>query len=78
MDVYLPAGARPGAGLPAVVLALGVHPAPIDDPRIVKIATAIARAGVVVGVPDSTALRELRVTPAGATTPCRRCSGPRG
>jgi dienelactone hydrolase len=64
MDIYLPAGARAGAALPAVVLALGVHPAPIDDPRIVKIATGIARAGVVVGVPDSAALRELRVTPA--------------
>ena len=64
MDVYLPAGARPGSRLPAVVLELGVHPAPIDDPRIVNIATAIARAGVVIGVPDSSALRELRVTPA--------------
>ena len=64
MDVYVPAGARPGSELPAVVLELGVHPAPIDDPRIVNIATAIARAGVVIGVPDSSALRELRVTPA--------------
>src|SRR4051812_22295897 len=63
MDVYVPAGARAGAALPAVVLALGVHPVPIDDPAIARIATAIARAGVVVGVPDSTALRELRVTP---------------
>lgn len=63
MDVYIPAGAKAGSRLPGVVLALGVHPAPIDDPRIVKLATAMARAGVVVGVPDSTALRELRVTP---------------
>lgn len=62
MDVYTPDGAVAGARLPAVVLALGVHPAPIDDPSIVRIATAIARTGVVVGVPDSTALRELRVT----------------
>jgi dienelactone hydrolase len=64
MDVYVPAGARPGSGLPAVVLALGVHPLPIDDPTIVKLASAMARAGVVVGVPDSSALRQLRVTPA--------------
>ncbi len=63
MDVYLPAHSRPGSRLPAVVLALGVHPAPIDDPSIVRLASTIARAGVVVGVPDSTALRELRVTP---------------
>ena len=53
MDVYLPAGAQAGAALPAVVLALGVHPAPIDDPSVANIASAIARAGVVVGVPDS-------------------------
>lgn len=64
MDVYLPAGAQPGSRLPAVVLALGVHPAPIDDPLIVRLASAIARTGVVVGVPDSSALRNLEVTPA--------------
>lgn len=64
MDIYLPAGAKAGDRLPAVVLALGVHPVPIDDPQIANIAEAIARAGTVVGVPDSSALRELRVTPA--------------
>jgi dienelactone hydrolase len=64
MDVYVPDGARAGSALPAVVLALGVHPAPIDDASIANIASAIARAGVVVGVPDSSALRQLRVTPA--------------
>lgn len=64
MDVYLPAGASGGARLPAVLLALGVHPQPIDHPDIASFATAIARAGVVVGVSDSTALRNLRVTPA--------------
>ena len=32
MDVYLPVGAKAGDQLPAVVLALGVHPVPIDDP----------------------------------------------
>jgi dienelactone hydrolase len=64
MDVYMPAGAQPGSRLPAVVLALGVHPAPIDDPTIIRLASAIARTGVVVGVPDSSALRELKVTPA--------------
>jgi dienelactone hydrolase len=64
MDVYIPSGLWPGARVPAIVLALGVHPVPIDDPQIAKIAEALARAGVVVGVPDSSALRELRVTPA--------------
>ncbi len=63
MDVYLPADAQPGDRLPAVVLGLGVHPQPIDSPEIVAIAQAIARLGVVVGVPDSTALRNLELTP---------------
>ena len=64
LDVYLPAGAAPGSRLPAVVLELGVHPEPIDHPDIVGVATAIGRLGVVVGVPDSNALRNLQITPA--------------
>ncbi len=64
MDVYIPAGAGSGSRLPAVVLALGIHPQPLDSPEIVQIASAISRLGVVVGVPDSTGLRNLEVTPA--------------
>ena len=64
MDVYIPAGATAGSNLPAVVLALGVHPQPIDHPDVVRIAESISRAGVVVGVPDSSALRNLVLTPA--------------
>ncbi len=64
LDIYVPANVLPDGRTPAVILALGVHPEAIDDPNIVGIATAIARCGVVVGLPDSTALRELRVTPA--------------
>lgn len=63
LDVYLPAGASPDRPHPAVVLALGVHPRPVDSPDIVRIASAIARSGVVVGVPDSSALRALRLEP---------------
>ncbi len=63
MDVYLPDGSTGGQRLPGVVLALGVHPQPIDSPEIVALAEAIARLGVVVGVPDSTPLRHLQVTP---------------
>ena len=62
MDVYIPHGAGAGSNLPAVVLALGVHPQPIDSPEVVQIASAISRLGVVVGVPDSTALRNLQIT----------------
>ena len=64
MDIYLPAGATEGARLPGVVLALGVHPQPIDHPDVTGIASSISRIGVVVGVPDSTALRNLVLTAA--------------
>lgn len=63
MDVYMPAGALPDAGLPGVLLVLGVHPQPIDHPDVVRIAASISRLGVVVGVQDSTPLRETRIEP---------------
>lgn len=63
LDVYLPAGTHADGSLPAVVLVLGVHPEPIDHPDIVRVASAISRLGVVVGVPESTALGETRITP---------------
>ena len=64
LDIYVPAGGHAPRSLPAVVLALGVHPEDLDHPDIVRVAGAISRLGVVVGVPDSSALRDLRVTPA--------------
>lgn len=63
LDIYVPAGADARSRLPGVVLALGVHPQPIDHPDITRVATAISRLGVIVGVPDSTPLRNLEVTP---------------
>jgi fermentation-respiration switch protein FrsA (DUF1100 family) len=63
MDIYMPADATDASRLPAVVLALGVHPQPIDHPDVTHVAAAISRLGVVVGVPDSTDLRNLVVTP---------------
>lgn len=63
IDIYIPAGAPPTGHLPGVVLALGIHPQPVDHPDVVRIAMAISRLGVVVGVPDSSALRQTRVTP---------------
>ena len=63
MDVYVPVDAADASRLPAVVLALGIHPQPIDHPDIVSIAAAISRLGVVVGLPDSGNLRNLVVTP---------------
>jgi predicted esterase len=63
LDIYVPADARPDGKLPAVVLVLGFHPVPVDDPDIVRIATGISRLGIVVGVQDSTSLRESRLDP---------------
>lgn len=63
IDIYVPGGVATDARLPAVVLVLGVHPQPIDHPDVARIASAISRLGVVVGVPDSTALRNTQVTP---------------
>jgi dienelactone hydrolase len=63
LDIYLPHDAVPDATRPAVILALGIHPQPIDHRDVVRIASAIGRLGVVVGVPDSSALRATRVTP---------------
>ncbi|HVM30089.1 MAG TPA: PHB depolymerase family esterase [Candidatus Limnocylindrales bacterium] len=63
LDIYLPGDVRSDRSHPAVVLALGVHPQPLDSPDIRRIASAIARLGVVVGVPDSTALRQTRIEP---------------
>lgn len=63
LDIYIPHDATPLAPRPAVVLALGVHAQPLDHPDIVRLATGIGRLGVVVAVPDSTALRETRILP---------------
>jgi len=62
LDIYLPADARTDRSRAAVVLSLGIHPLSLDHPDVIRVAEAIARLGVVVGVPESTALRETRVT----------------
>lgn len=63
LDIYLPADATDDASRAAVILSLGIHPLSLDDPDTRRIAGAIARLGLVVGVPESSALRESRVTP---------------
>ncbi len=63
LDIYLPADAREDGSRAAVVLSLGIHPLSLDDPDTSRIAGGIARLGLVVGVPESSALRESRVTP---------------
>lgn len=63
LDIYLPADAVADASRAAVVLSLGIHPLSLDHPDISRIAGGVARLGLVVGVPESTALNETRVTP---------------
>lgn len=63
LDIYLPADASAEAARAAVVLSLGIHPLSLDHPDISRIAGGIARLGLVVGVPESSALRETRVSP---------------
>lgn len=62
LDIYLPADTSADGSRAAVVLSLGIHPLSLDHPDIGRIAGGIARLGVVVAVPESSALRESRVT----------------
>ena len=59
-DLYaIPDGQRRAA----VVLFLGVNPAGRDDPRVVNLSEALARAGMVVLVPWSESMVERRIEP---------------
>lgn len=59
-DLYRPAGPGP---YPGFVFALGVSPAGLDDPRVVRFGQTLARAGFIVLIPDSPDLRRDRVLP---------------
>lgn len=59
-DVYRPTGAGPYG---AVIIFLGVAPAGRDDPRLVRLAEGLARAGVVVMIPESENLKQSRIMP---------------
>ena len=59
-DLYRP---RTAGRHPALVLSLGVHPAPRDDPSLLRLAHGLARDGFVVLVPDSPDLRADRILP---------------
>lgn len=67
MDLYLP-GTSPAdlttpARYPAVMLVLGVNPLPLDDERVIRVATALARLGFVVAAPESQEMRNWRIEP---------------
>jgi dienelactone hydrolase len=56
---------HPTAGAnPAMLISLGIDPAPMDDPRVVSLATGMARDGIVAAIVDSPDLDAGRLTPA--------------
>jgi dienelactone hydrolase len=59
-DLYLPALARRS---PAVIVVLGVYPAPLDDPNVRRLGDGLARTGLVALFPDSPRLRAGRIAP---------------
>lgn len=62
-DLYLPADAEPVAG---IVLVPGVVPAGKDEPRLVALASTLARARFAVLAPDLPGYRQLRIHPSDA------------
>lgn len=67
MDLYLPATSPADLGTPArypaLLLVLGVNPVPLDDERVIRTATAIARLGFVVAAPESLKMRNWEISP---------------
>jgi len=59
-DLYVPPGGSKRVG---VVFSMGAPPLPLDDPRLRRIAEDAARSGVVMLVPFSERLDELRIEP---------------
>lgn len=56
---------RPASGRhPALIVSLGVDPAPPDDPRVVRLFRGIAHAGIVAVLVESSALDQDRLSPA--------------
>ena len=60
-DLYTPAG--DATGRRGIVFSMGSRPLPLDDERLVRIAEDTARAGVVILVPFSERLDEMRIEP---------------
>ena len=59
-DLYLPAGEGPH---PAIIVALGAAPAPLDDFRVRRLGDGLARMGTATLIPVSPTLVDRRVTP---------------
>jgi hypothetical protein len=67
MDLYLPTTSPVELGsldrYPTLMLVLGVSPLPLEDERVVRLATAVARLGFVVAAPESSEMRQRRILP---------------
>lgn len=67
MDLYLPAASPADFGprehRPAVLVVLGIEPAPLDDPRVERFGLALARLGIVAAFPESRDMTDGRLTP---------------
>jgi dienelactone hydrolase len=67
MDIYLPAASpvelRTPDRHPVMMMILGVNPLPLDDERVVRLGTALARLGFLVAAPESSEMRDRRVSP---------------
>lgn len=59
LHTYRPAHGRH----PALLLSLGVNPAPPDDPRVTRLLGGLARSGLVAVLVESAALNDDRITP---------------
>jgi pimeloyl-ACP methyl ester carboxylesterase len=68
MDLYIPAASpaelRDVERHPALMMVLGVNPLPLDDERVVRLGNALARLGFLVAAPESSEMRDRRVSPA--------------
>lgn len=66
MDLYLPAASPADFGprdrRPAVLVVLGIEPAPLDDPRVERFGLALARLGIVAAFPESRDMTSGRLT----------------
>jgi dienelactone hydrolase len=59
--LYVPLG---GASRQTVLLVSGLHPAGIDEPRLIAFSRELAKSGITVVTPEVPGLRELAITPA--------------
>jgi hypothetical protein len=67
MDIYLPSGSPVELSTPerypVMMMILGINPLPLDDERVMRLGSALARLGFLVAAPESSEMRERRIAP---------------